>query len=158
MSPAEQLTEVVPTMQRVALLNFAALAHEPNAPLVARYEQYAKAAAGAKGLNLIATAARDPEGVRQAFAQIETARAQGIVVGSTGSAWQLRHEVIDHTRRLRLPSISALPAAWAEAGGLATYGPNVLESFRTRRHTSPAFSKGRSPPNCRSNSPQRSSS
>ena len=126
----EQLTEIVPKLQRIALLNYAALADEPIAPLVARYEQYAKAAASEKALTLIVTAARDPGGVRQAFAQIEKAGAQAIVVGSTGSAWQLRHEVIDQIRRLRLPSISALPAAWAEAGGLATYGPNFLENFR----------------------------
>jgi len=31
---------------------------------------------------------------------------------------------------LRLPSISSLPAAWAEAGGLISYGPNFLESYR----------------------------
>lgn len=140
----EQLTEIVPTMQRVALLNYAALADEPNAPLYARYEQYAKAAAAAKGLTLIVTAARDPEGVRQAFAQVERARAQGVVIGSTASAWQLRHEVIDQARRLRLPSIGAA-APWAEAGGLATYGPNVLDSFRYAANYVARILKGAKP-------------
>jgi putative ABC transport system substrate-binding protein len=126
----ELLTEIVPKLQRIALLNYAASAGEPVAPLVARYEQYAKAAAAAKGVALIVTAARDPESVRQAFSHIEKERAQGVVVGATGSAWQLRREIVAEARRLRLPSISALPAAWVEAGGLATYGPNFLESFR----------------------------
>jgi putative ABC transport system substrate-binding protein len=126
----ELLTEIVPKLQRVALLNYAASAREPVAPLMARYEQYARAAAAAKGLALIVTAARDPESVRQAFLHMEKAGAQGVVVGATGSAWQLRREIIAEARRLRLPSISALPAAWAEAGALATYGPNFSESFR----------------------------
>ena len=126
----ELLTEIVPRMQRVALLNYAALASEPTAGIAARYEKHAKVATAAKGLTLIITAARDPESVRQAFKHAEKEGANAIVVASTGSAWQLRHETIAEARRLRLPSISALPAAWAEAGGLVTYGPNFLESFR----------------------------
>jgi putative ABC transport system substrate-binding protein len=141
----ELLTEIVPKLQRVALLNYAAAADEPVAPLIARYEQHARAAAAAKGLALVVTAARDPQGVRQAFLHIEKERARGVVVGSTGSAWQLRREVIAETRRLRLPSISALPAAWAELGGLATYGPNFFESFRYAAIYVARILKGASP-------------
>jgi putative ABC transport system substrate-binding protein len=126
----ELLTEVVPGIRRVALLNYAPLTGEPATGLAARYEQHAKAATAARGLALIVTAARDTESVRQAFVHADKERAQAVVVASTGSAWQLRHETIAQARRRRLPSISALPAAWAEAGGLATYGPNFLETFR----------------------------
>jgi putative ABC transport system substrate-binding protein len=82
------------------------------------------------GLALILTTARDPESVRQAFLQAEKERAQAFVVASTGAAWALRHEIIAQARRLRLPLITALPAAWVDAGGLATYGPNFVASFR----------------------------
>jgi putative ABC transport system substrate-binding protein len=126
----ELLNEMVPKLQRVALLNYAAPADEPVAPVMRRYEEHARAAAAARGLALIVTAARDPETVRRAFAHIENERAQALVVGATGSAWNLRRVIGAEARRLRLPSISALPAAWVEAGGLATYGPNFLESFR----------------------------
>jgi putative ABC transport system substrate-binding protein len=126
----ELLTEIVPRMRRIALLNYAALAGEPTAGIAARYEEHAKTATAAKGLALIITAARDTETVRQAFKQAEKEGAQAVVVASTGSAWQLRHETIAEARRLRLPSITALPAGWAQAGGLVTYGPNFLESFR----------------------------
>jgi len=121
----ELLTEIVRKISRVALFN------DPLAPAAARFEQVARTAATAKGLTLIVVGARDPEGVRQAFAALEKERPEGIVVVGTGRTNQLRHEIIGHARRLRLPSISALPvAAWAEAGGLITYSANLLESYR----------------------------
>ena len=126
----ELLTEIVPKMKRVALFKYAALANDPAARVTARFEQVAKAAAAAKGLTLIVASARDPAGVARAFAELERKRPEGIVVPASGSAFQLQHEIIAHARRLRLPSITALPAAWAEAGGLMTYGVNFLESYR----------------------------
>ena len=126
----ELLSELVPKLSRVALLNYAAVTNDPDARLAARYEQFAKMAAAAKGLSLIVVSARDPEGVRQAFAALERERPGGVVVPSTGPMFQLRHEIISHARRLRLPTISWFPPAWAEAGGLVTYGPNAIESHR----------------------------
>ena len=78
---------------------------------------------------MIVVSARDAEGVRQAFVALEREQPEGIVVASTGQTFQIRHEIIGHARRLRLPSISALPS-WAEAGGLMTYGANFVESVR----------------------------
>ena len=127
----ELLTEIVPKLSRVALFNYAPLANDPVAvSLAARYEHFAKTASAAKGLALIVVSARDAEGVRQAFVALERERPEGIVVASTGQTFQLRHEIVGHAGRLRLPSISSLPAAWAEAGGLISYGPNFLESYR----------------------------
>jgi len=121
----ELLTEIIPKISRVALLN------DPLAPAAPRFERYARTAAAAKGLKLILVGASDAEGVRQAFATLERERAEGLVVATTGRAAQHRQEIIGHAGRLRLPCISALPAAaWAEAGGLVTYGPNTLASFR----------------------------
>jgi len=125
----ELLTEIVPKMSRVALFNYAPLPNDP-VELAVRYEQFAKTASAAKGLALIVVSARDAEGVRQAFVALERERPEGVVIASTGQTFQLRHEIIGHARRLRLPSISALPAAWAEAGGLASYGVDFRESFR----------------------------
>ena len=126
----ELLTEIVPKMQRVALLNYAALPNEPIARVTAYSEQVAKTAAAAKGLKLTVASARDAEGVRHAFAQLERARPEGIVVFPTGPTYLLRHEIIGHARRLRLPLISSMPIAWVEDGGLLNYGPNFLETYR----------------------------
>lgn len=126
----EFLTEIRPRMSRVALFNIAPPANDPAVNTATLYEQAARTAASAKGLTLIVVAARDPDGVRQAFAQLERDRPDGVVVVASGATWQLRHEIIGEARRLQLPSITSNPAGWAEAGGLATYGPNFLENYR----------------------------
>jgi putative ABC transport system substrate-binding protein len=136
----ELLTEIVPKISRVALFN------DPLAPAAARFEQFARTASTVKGLTLIVVGARDPEGVRQAFATLEKERPEGIVVVGTGRTNQLRHEIIGHARRLRLPSISALPGvAWAEAGGLITYAANLLESYRDAARYVDRILKGANP-------------
>jgi putative ABC transport system substrate-binding protein len=141
----ELLTEIVPKMSRIAVLNYAASADDPMARIATRYEEIAKRAATAKGLSLIIAAARDPGGVRQAFAQFEKARSQGLVVVSAGPLFNLREEIIGHARRLHLPSITALPAAWAEAGGLLTYGTDFLRNYRYAATFVDRILKGASP-------------
>ncbi len=54
----------------------------------------------------------------------------GLVVAGVAPLYQIAKQILDHARRLRLPSISSFPAAWAEAGGLVSYGQNFLESCR----------------------------
>jgi putative ABC transport system substrate-binding protein len=69
-------------------------------------------------------------GARKAFERLQSERVQGLVVAASGPTLYIQDEIIAGARRLRLPSISALPAAFAETGGLATYGVNFLESYR----------------------------
>lgn len=121
----ELLTEIVPNMSRVALLN------DPAAPAAASFEQFARTAAVAKDITLIVADASGREQVRKAFAAFEKSRPQGIVVATTGRTAQHRREIIAHSLRMRLPAVSALPGdVWAEAGGLISYGANTLASFR----------------------------
>lgn len=126
----ELLTEVVPGMSRIAFLNSAPPADVPIGGVTERYEGFAKKAASEKGLALTIVAARNPSGVRQAFAALEQARPQGLVVASAGVTYQFRQEIADGARRLRLPSISAFPPGWLEAGALLNYGPDFLRYYR----------------------------
>jgi putative tryptophan/tyrosine transport system substrate-binding protein len=126
----ELLGEVVPKLARVALLNKLPLPESADARLAARFEEVAKRAASVKGLTLLVGQARDAQGVDAAFAHFERQRAEALVVVATGVTFQLRYAILGHARRLRLPSISSLPAAWIEAGGLFNYGPNFVESYR----------------------------
>jgi putative ABC transport system substrate-binding protein len=121
----ELLAEITPKMTRVAFLG------DPLAPSAGRSEEFARNAAAAKGLTMIATTAADPKGVVEAFSILARERAEGVVVASTGRINQLRKEIIAELRRLRLPSICGLPAqAWAEEGGLITYAADFLEVWR----------------------------
>jgi putative ABC transport system substrate-binding protein len=119
----ELLTEIVPKMSRVALLNDASFAGRD------RLDQFARMGAKAKGLKLILTAARDPEGVRKAFAELAAERPDGLVVAATGPMFFLLEVIVNEALRARLPAIFAY-AQFVEIGGLASYGPNYLESYR----------------------------
>jgi len=121
----ELLTELVPTMSRVALLNDASA----YAELRERLELAARTAAKAKGLTLVVVSARDSQSLREAFAALEKERPDGLVVVSTGVTNNLRHEIIDGARRLRLPAITGV-AIFVEGGLLVSYGANFLESYR----------------------------
>ena len=141
----ELLSELLPKLSRLALLNKVPLADSADARLTARFEKVARAAASARGLSLVVAQARDPEGVRQAFSHFEKEGAEALVVVPTGVTFQLRHDIVGHARRLRLPSISSLPAAWLEAGGLLNYGPNFVESYRYAATFVDRILRGQSP-------------
>jgi putative ABC transport system substrate-binding protein len=122
----ELVTQVVPGMTRVALLN------DARAPVAARYEATAREAAAVKGLTLSVASVDDAAGLAAAFAALERQRPQALIVATTGAMQQMRQQVAAHARRLRLPSISALPAeTWIADGGLIAYAPNMAESFRS---------------------------
>jgi putative tryptophan/tyrosine transport system substrate-binding protein len=122
----ELLTQVVPGLSRVALLG------DARAPVAARYEASAREAAAVKGLTLGVASVDGEAGLAQAFAALERQRSQALVVATTGAMNHMRQQVAAHARRMRLPSISALPAeSWVADGGLIAYAPNMAESFRS---------------------------
>jgi putative tryptophan/tyrosine transport system substrate-binding protein len=126
----EILEEIRPSMSRVGLLTAGTVPGDPAARTAAYLEQTAKRVTSAKGLTLAMVSARDAEGVRQAFAQLERERVEGVVIAAGPLALLLQHAIIGELRRLRIPSITSSSAQWVEAGGLATYGPNFLEGNR----------------------------
>lgn len=119
------LTEIVPRLSRIALLNDASFAHRNF------YARVAQETARAKGLTLsIVETVPSPEAIRAAFARAVKERAQGIVVGGTGPFFGARRALIEESVRLRVPSIYNV-AGYVSAGGLISYGANVAESLRT---------------------------
>ena len=126
----ELLVDINPKLSRVAFFNSAIRPGDPGESAPALFEQSARKAASDKGLKLVVVAANDVAGTRDAFERLQKERVQGLVVAATGTTYQLRDEIIGGARRLRIPTVSGLPADFAEAGGLATYGVNFLESYR----------------------------
>ena len=122
----ELLVEIAPAISRVALLSYRPVTME----FAKRYRGAAEAAAKAKNLTLTAAVAQDAETLRKAFTEFETAKVSALVVEPTSLALQDREAIIGHAMRLRLPSVTALPPAWSEAGGLLNYGANSLADFR----------------------------
>jgi putative tryptophan/tyrosine transport system substrate-binding protein len=127
----ELLAEVVPGMSHIAFLNRGLSPHEPFiGGVLERYDEFAKKAAAERNLRLTVVAASDAAGLQRAFATLERARPQGLVVASGGFTYQYRQDIIDSARRLRVPTIAAFPPGWLEAGGLLDYGPNYVKYYR----------------------------
>jgi putative tryptophan/tyrosine transport system substrate-binding protein len=119
----ELLTEMAPKMSRVALLS------DSSSPALGRYEQAAQAGATAKGLRLIKASVLDAEGVRRAFEQFKAERADGVIVGASGTMAFLRHEVMQQAGIARVPAIYAQSDIVRE-GGLVSYGADLPWSYR----------------------------
>ena len=126
----ELLVEMSPKIARVAFFNSSVGPGDPGESSAALYDQSARQAASAKGLTLVIVSANDVGGARKAFERLKSERVQGLVVAPAGPIQHIRNEIIAGARSLRIPSVSGLPAEFAETGGLATYGPNFLESYR----------------------------
>jgi len=121
----ELLSELFPKMSRLAFLNDASLRTETQEQWVGT----ARTAAKAKGLSLTLVSARDSGSLREAFAVLEKQRPESLVAATTGTFLNLRREIIDGARRLRLPAISSIPD-FAQDGGLISYGANFIEGYR----------------------------
>lgn len=119
----ELLAEMVPGLTRVAL--FGDSQEAGNAATVAE----AEAAAARLGIALQVLDARKLGGAPQLFAAALQHRA-GAVLVLAGAYLFARHvEVVELAARHRLPAIYAHGEA-VTAGGLATYGVNVIELYR----------------------------
>ena len=65
----------------------------------------------------------------QAFAAIEQARSQALIVKNNSLTYELRAAIIETSRRLRIPDIYEARELVA-AGGLVSYGPSATELYR----------------------------
>lgn len=121
----ELLAEINPKMTKIALLNDPL---DASAPL---FEKYARSAAAAKQLAFVSVGAKDAAEVRRAFETIERERAEAVVVAATGRTNHLRQDIVNETRRLRLPDASGHSAAiWIQSGGLISNSIDLHEAFR----------------------------
>jgi putative ABC transport system substrate-binding protein len=119
----ELLKEVVPKMSRVALLR------HPDNPASAAQLREAEAAAQALGLRLQTLEARSPQEIDGAFAAMTRERAGALLVIPDTLFWSQRRQIVELAVKRRLPSMR-MGEAYAEAGGLMSYGPSYLDLER----------------------------
>jgi putative ABC transport system substrate-binding protein len=119
----ELLKEVVPKMSRVALLR------HPDNPASAAQLREAEAAAQALGLRLQTLEARSPQEIDGAFAAMTRERAGALLVIPDTLFWSQRRQIVELAVKRRLPSMR-IGEAYAEAGGLMSYGPSYLDLER----------------------------
>ncbi len=116
------LKEVVPKVSRVAIL------FNPNLSIALSVKE-AQAAARTLGLKVHPVEVRTPDELGRAFDTITKERAQALLL--FGDPFTITHErrILDLAAKRRLPTISVFKE-FADRGGLMSYGPNLLDSFR----------------------------
>ena len=119
----ELLKEAVPKLSRVAVLV------DPRNPGAESLLGATRRAAQMLGLTLDTFEVRDPEEIKTAFTAIRKARAGGLLVAGGPLMLAHRAQIVGLGTANRLPSISQL-RPFADAGGLMSYGPSVVEMCR----------------------------
>jgi putative ABC transport system substrate-binding protein len=119
----ELLKETVPKIRRVAILS-----NPDNA-----YHQFAikelNVAARSLGLHLQLLEARGPNEFDGAFAAMAKERVEALLVLSDAIFNSHRTRLADLAARSRLPAAYGVRDS-VEAGGLMSYGPSILDSYR----------------------------
>jgi len=121
----ELLKEIYPNLSRVVLL------HDTSALTTRRFtEGLAQKVAAAKKLALLAIyAPPNAEGVRSAFARAAEQPGSGVVVALSAPLIYVGRDIAQEASRLRIPVVYPL-AGFIKAGGLLSYGANIVESSR----------------------------
>jgi putative tryptophan/tyrosine transport system substrate-binding protein len=119
----EILKDVLPTVSRVAIL------WNPAGPGHALQVRAADAAAQALGIQLHRVEASSPEAFDGAFAAMTQAHAGALLVLGDPVFAQHRSRLAELAAMSRLPAIYRI-REHVEAGGLMSYGPSLLDTWR----------------------------
>jgi putative ABC transport system substrate-binding protein len=117
------LREIVPGVSRVAVL------WNPDTPGTPAMLRQTEDAARALGIQLLKLEVRRADDIEKAFGAAVKSRAGALFTLEDRLFYGLRARVADLALKHRLPAISGL-RPFAEAGGLAVYGPSDTENYR----------------------------
>jgi putative ABC transport system substrate-binding protein len=132
------LKEAVRTLALVAII------WNPADPALVDYLPDTEAAARSLGLRIHAVAARSPMELEAAFKAVSDARPSAFFTFPGGLFLDNRTRIVDFATRNRLPGIFP-SGAYAEAGGLMSYGPNLTATFHRAAEYVDRILKGAKP-------------
>ena len=132
----ETFKEAAPRISRVALVRDPA--HADNELPVA------ERAALALNLKLLPVGIRDPAEINQALEAAKEAGIDSLYLVSSRHTVANAPRIVEFANRYRLPLVAGW-GAWVEAGGLISYGPNVVEMSRQASRYLDAVLKGANP-------------
>jgi putative tryptophan/tyrosine transport system substrate-binding protein len=136
----ELLKELLPGQTRIAVL------WNPDNPISEPELRKTEAAARSLGLQLQSVGVRDRHELTSAFASMKRERAGALFLLSDAMFFGQRKEIVDLAMNNRLPLVAHL-REFADAGGLMTYGPNVLDLHRRAATYVDKVLKGANPGN-----------
>jgi putative ABC transport system substrate-binding protein len=119
----ELLKEIVPRVSRMAIL------WNPVNRTAPLFLDQAKGAARTLGLQLQSVQARRPEDIESAFTGMNRERAGALLVLADAVFILQRRRIADLAASSHLPAMYML-REHMEAGGLAFYGPSMVDNFR----------------------------
>ena len=134
----ELLHEVLPKLTRVAVLL------DPNDTVAVVERSAIETAAHATGVTIETFEARDPATLPAVFAAIKKARAEALVVVYTARTSSQGRQIVNLAKANRLPLVSE-PRELADAGGLITYGPRLLDLYKGAARYVDKILKGANP-------------
>jgi len=134
----ELLKQALPGRSRVAVL------WNPRNPISEPELRKAEAAARVLGLQLSPHGVKEPGELASAFSSMKAEDAGALFVLSDAMLSGRRKEIVDLASSHHLPLIGHL-RQFAEAGGLMTYGPNVLDLHRRAAYFVDKVLKGAKP-------------
>jgi putative ABC transport system substrate-binding protein len=119
----EMLKEAIPGVMRVAVLA------NPGHPGEQRELRESQVTARSLAIALQYLAVRSANDLNEAFQAISREHAHALVTFPDALTMRYRKDIAEFSSKRRLPSVAGW-AEFVEAGGLMSYGPNLLESYR----------------------------
>jgi putative tryptophan/tyrosine transport system substrate-binding protein len=119
----ELLKEIIPRLARVAVFGNSAI------PGNAQALRETELAAATFGVHLQHLEVRDLKEIETSFREARKGRVDGVLVLTSPVTNSYRSQIVDLAIKNRLPAIY-YTAEWVEAGGLMTYGANLVDLWR----------------------------
>jgi putative ABC transport system substrate-binding protein len=142
----ELLKESLPSISRVATLT------NPSNPSHAIFWRETHTAAQTLGLQLQQIRVRAPEDFDEAFRAAARGRADALLAFDDPLTAGHRARLVALAAKYRLPTMYGL-REFSDAGGLLSYGPNLLDQYRRTATYVDKILKGAKPAICRLSSP-----
>ena len=132
------LKDAMPTASRVAVL------WDPTEPGRRMQATEAEDAARALGLEVHLLEARSPAELDSLFTAMARERVDAVLVHPSQMLWTHRARIAALAAQSRLPTMG-VTSWWAEAGGLMSYGPNLVDQHRRAAYYVDRILKGTKP-------------
>ena len=138
----ELLREIAPSLNRASMLF-----NPETANAGARggiYLRSIETAARNTGTKLIVSAVHDPAGIDEVFAAMAQGSSGGVLVMPNTFMWAQRERIVAQAERHRVPTIYP-DAQFVRAGGLLSYGVDIVDLFRRAASYTDRILKGANP-------------
>jgi putative ABC transport system substrate-binding protein len=120
----ELLKEIAPTIKRVAVLQDPTSGSSSIAQFAA-----IQAVAPSLGVDLLSLTLQDDRQIHEGVTAFARSPNMGLIATRTAAAISHRDLIVDLALRLRLPAVYPL-RLFVTAGGLAAYGPDIINEYR----------------------------